>query len=215
MRTSSLVLCLGWLVAACTTPEPSVDPAVPMTLPPAGEGAAPAGEDAPPAPLPKGSFYDLGFALTNADARPVGLDVHRGHPTMVAMFYASCTQACPLMIGKVQHILSTLDPDTIAQVRVLLLSIDPEHDTPQALAEAATRHQIDRTRWVLARPEPKDVRTLAALLDVRYRAQGEGGFSHTSPITLLDREGQMVLRQAALTDPEETMVAHIRALTTR
>lgn len=196
---------------------------VPLLLLLTACGAPPAGEPAqvpsppaePAATLPKGSLYDLLYRLTDADGREIGLDVHRGHPTIVAMFYASCTQACPLMIGKVQGILAALDPAAAADARVLLISIDPEHDTPEALRAAGALHQLDTSRWVLARPAVNDLRPIAALLDVRYAAQSTGQFSHTSPITLLDREGHMVLRQAAVTDPKEPVVAAIQGIATR
>lgn len=161
------------------------------------------------------SLYGLPYRLTDADGREVGLDVHRGHPTIVAMFYASCTQACPLMIGKVQSILAGLDPATRADTRVLLVSMDPEHDTPEALRAAGERYHVGSPEWELTRPDPHDLRPIAALLDVRYAAQADGQLSHTSPVTLLDAEGRIVLRQGAVSDPNEPVVKEIAALAAR
>jgi protein SCO1/2 len=47
---------------------------------------------------------------------------------------------------------------------VLMVTLDPERDTPAVLAELADRHRVNNDRWRFARTSPEDVRLIAAVL---------------------------------------------------
>jgi protein SCO1/2 len=91
-----------------------------------------------------------------------------------------------------------------AQLRVLLISFDPERDTPAALHEIAETRHIDTTRWTLAHADAATVRTIAALLNVQYRQLPSGEFSHSTQIALLSPQGEIQASTATLghADPE-------------
>ncbi len=153
---------------------------------------------------PPGSIYHLDAALTNQAGRPIGLDVYRGHPVVVTMFYASCPAACPLLIDTIRAVERSLDPKTASGLRVLMVSVDPERDTPTALIELAKARRIDLSRWTLATADEATVRKVAALLSIQYRRLPSGEFNHSSVVTVLSRDGEIV-RQSSLigrVDPE-------------
>ena len=147
------------------------------------------------APTPIGpSVYPVYAALRDEHGAAVGLDVDRGHPVIVSMFYGSCPVACPLIVSHVKEVESRLPPGARADLRVLLVSFDSEHDTPEALAGIAKARGLDTSRWTLATGSDDDVRQVAAVLGVSYRKLPEGGFAHDSVLTVLDREGRPVAR---------------------
>ncbi len=138
------------------------------------------------------SLYNLEAPLRGQDAREIGLDVYRGHPVMITMFYGSCPMACPLIIDTMRAIERDLDARQRADLRVLMVSIDPRRDTPRALAELAKTRRIDTTRWTLAQADEATVRKLAATLGIQYRELPSGEFSHASIITVLDGRGELL-----------------------
>ena len=140
------------------------------------------------------SIYPLAASLVDQRGAHVGLDVDRGHPVIIAMFYGSCPSACPLIIADVKRIDASLPKKVRDDTRVLLVSFDGEHDTPAELARIARERGLDGARFTLASGSDDDVRTIAAALGVTYRALPEGGFSHDSVITTLDREGRPTAR---------------------
>ena len=140
------------------------------------------------------SIYPIAASLVNQRGERVGLDVDRGHPVIIAMFYGSCPSACPLILSDVKRIDASLPPRARENVRVLLVSFDGEHDTPAELARIARERGLDGTRFTLASGSDDDVRVIAAALGVTYRALPEGGFSHDSVITTLDPEGRPTAR---------------------
>jgi protein SCO1/2 len=149
------------------------------------------------------SLYQLQLQLTDQSGTHINLDVFRGQPVLIGMFYGSCPYVCPLTINTLQKTEAALDPSVRKQLRVLLVSLDSALDTPQKLAAVARQQNIDVARWKLARAEPGDVRKLAAVLGVRFRKLPDGEFNHSTVITLLNGNGVRVIssNQLGQTDP--------------
>lgn len=148
--------------------------------------------------LPKDSLYALHPKLVDQHGNTTSLDVHRGHPVILSMFYASCPSACPMLIHDVQMLEERLPPEVRADLRVVLVSLDPERDTPAELADVVKRHELDDARWTLLRPEADAVREISAALGIRYRPTTNGEMNHSSLLTLLDIHGRPVARLEGL-----------------
>jgi len=155
-----------------------------------------------PAELPTNSIYQLHAQLTTQSAATVGLDVYRGSPTLISMFYGSCPAACPMLITAMQVYESHLDPAARARLRVLLVSFDASRDTPQHLDSVATLHHADPKRWTFASASDSDARKIAAVLGISYRRLPNGEFDHSLLITLLDSEGRIVASTTTLVGDE-------------
>ncbi len=157
--------------------------------------------------VPGASIYALDVALTDQGGKAIKLDVFRGHPVILSMFYASCPHACPLLISNVQTLEASLPPGVREKTRVLLVSFDPARDTTAALEQVLTTRKLDRDRWTLATAPDDQVREIAAVLGIKYREtpiDGDGGlrreYNHSSVITLLDAQGRIDLRADGLAD---------------
>ena len=122
---------------------------------------------------------------------------------MVSMFYTSCRFQCPLIIDSGKAIEHALTPQERARFGITLVSLDPKRDTPRALAAVAAKRHLDATRWTLLRPAAGDVRAIAGLLGVRYRALADGDFNHTSVLVLLDAEGRVLARTDKVGSPAD------------
>jgi protein SCO1/2 len=156
------------------------------------------------------SIYQFEAALTDQDGKPRGLDVYRGHPVLITMFYASCPAACPLIIDTLRATEKNLTPAQRANLRVLLVSIDPDRDSPSALRALADQRHVDTTRWTLARADTATVRTLAALLNVQYRQLPNGEFNHSPVITLLSPAGDIETTSMKLGTPDASLLTKLR-----
>jgi protein SCO1/2 len=161
---------------------------------------------------PPQSIYRLDAALTNQSGVATGLDVYAGQPVLVAMFYASCPAACPLIVDTLRAVERAAPPAQRQRLRVLMISIDPEHDTVRSLQELATTRGIDVTRWTLARTDATTVRKIAAVLNVQYRPLPDGGFNHTSVITLLSAQGEVLAQSNALSKADDALLTALSAI---
>lgn len=160
---------------------------------------------ATPRPLPKDSVYQLPLVLTDQHGKSWDWRSKRGKPQVVAMFYTSCQYVCPLIVDSGKAVEKSLTPAERGKLGLLLISMDPAHDTPSALMSVAGKRKLDSARWSLASPRPDAVRSVAGVLGVRYRALANGDFNHTSALVLLDGDGRIVARTEQVgsqVDPE-------------
>jgi len=165
-----------------------------------------------PAEAPGDSIYQLHAQLTTQSAATAGLDLYRGHPTLISMFYGSCPAACPMLITAMQVYESHLDASSRARLRVLLVSFDAARDTPQQLDSVASLHHADPERWTFASASEPDARRVAAVLGFSYRRLANGEFDHSLLITLLDSDGRIVTSTTTLVG-DERFQARLRGAT--
>ncbi len=144
------------------------------------------------------SIYQVGSRWTTDAGKQIRLGELRGKPQVVAMFFANCQYACPLIVNDMQRIEAALTPAQRARVGFTLVTFDPKRDTPEALAEYRRVRNLPAEGWTLLRGEPDDVQELAALLGVRYKQDVHGQFAHSNIITILNAEGEVVHQQVGL-----------------
>lgn len=167
---------------------------------------------ATPAAPPRDSVYQLSLPITDAQGRTQDWRRLRGKPRIVSMFYTACQYMCPLIVESGKAVERALPAAERGKVGMVLLSLDPVHDTPAVLREMAVKRKVDPAKWTLAAPAPDDVRKVAGLLGVRYRALGNGDFNHTSVLVLLDAQGRIVARTERVgSTPDPAFVAAVRA----
>jgi protein SCO1/2 len=175
--------------------------------------AASASKGATVSPVPPGeSIYVLKTSLVDQDGAKTSLDVYRGHPVLIAMFYATCPAACPTLTSDIKTIEGSLTPEQRADLRVLMVSFDPDRDTPAKLKGLVDKHKVDTARWKFATSTETSVREIAAVLGVQYRKIEGGEFSHSTKIVLLDRDGAIASQIDGLRQPNDELIAKLQSL---
>lgn len=152
------------------------------------------------------SVYHAESEWTDQHGRTRALGSLAGRVQVVAMVYTNCAYACPRIMLDMKRIEAELGREYAGEVGFVVVSIDPERDTPEKLAEFAEGSRLDPARWTLLHGSSGDIRELAVLLGVQYRQTAPGEWVHSNLITVLDRDGVIVHRQLGLgTDPTETL----------
>lgn len=175
-------------------------------------GSAQAASSAAPPALPTDSIYQLPLVLTDQDGRSFPLAEHRGKPLLVSMFYTSCQFVCPMLIEAVRSNEAQLSAQERAQLSVLLVSLDPAHDSVAVLKRTAGERSLDPAHWSLARTDAKSVRKLAAVLGIQYRQLANGDFNHSAPIVLIDSEGRIAGKTTRLGDADAEFVQKLKGV---
>ena len=91
------------------------------------------------------------------------------------------------------------------------MSVDPERDRPEVLQALARAHGVDESRWRFLRTPDDSVREIAAVLGVKYRRLPNGGFNHSSIITVLDPSGVIQTRVEGLGQSHADLLKRLRA----
>ncbi|MBI3848836.1 MAG: SCO family protein [Verrucomicrobia bacterium] len=189
----------------------------------AGEAAQPAAKAScccarnlePAAPLTDRSIYQLDSTWTNDAGKPIKLAVLRGRTQVVAMFFANCAYACPLIVNDMKRIEAALPESFRSRVGFTLVSFDSERDTPETLSAFRKSRGLAQSRWTLLRGQPDDILELAAVLGVKFKKDARGQFAHSNLITVLNSEGEIVHQQIGLNQSIEETVRIVRQMTER
>src|SRR5689334_1193999 len=87
--------------------------------------------------------------LVDQAGRHFAFDSLRGTPLVVAFVAAHCTDACPLVNAQLAQAASQLRA-LHAKVRMLTVTLDPEHDPPAVMRDMARRFDADPRTWIFA-----------------------------------------------------------------
>ncbi|MEO5714812.1 MAG: SCO family protein [Luteolibacter sp.] len=159
-------------------------------------------------PLADKSLYQLESKWTSDAGSEVKLGILRGRPQVVAMFFASCEYACPVIVENLREIERKLPEELRGRVDFLLVSFDTGRDTAAVLHAYREKQALSVKNWTLLRGGEDDVRELSALLGVNHKKDARGQFSHSNIITVLDAEGVVAFQQTGLNkDAAETIAA--------
>jgi len=164
-------------------------------------------------PLPNDSVYQLEIPLTNQDGKPMTLLEHRGQPLLISMFYTGCQFVCPRIIDALKKTEASLTPAERKNIKVLMVTFDPEHDDVAALETVTTERGLASPSWALARTDDRNVRKLAATLGIQYRALPSGDFNHTSVLILLDAEGRINAKTSTIGAADPEFVNQVKKVT--
>jgi len=152
------------------------------------------------------SLFNLPSHWTDQNGHALTLRDLAGKKSVVAMGYTSCPDICPLIVANMAAI------EKAAQgrgLRFVFVTLDSKGDTPEKLKAYAEAHGLDPADWTLLAGNDKAVRDLAAVLGVRYRANGEGGFDHSALLTLLNENGEVVYQKTDMQVDPADFVAHV------
>ena len=162
--------------------------------------------------LPSDSFYRLDLPLTIQNGETIRLPALAGQVRIVTMFYGSCSYVCPMTIETLKRIDSRLSDGEQAKLGMLLVSVDPDRDTPEVLSRLVLERKLDSARWTLASAKAGDVRKIAAVLGVQYRQLANKEFNHSTILTLISPEGRIVARSSIIGSLDSQFVAAVRAV---
>lgn len=146
----------------------------------------------------EGSLYQVESTWVNQDADTLRLGDLRGRVIVLAMTYTHCEFSCPLIVADMKSIIDEVPADEKTRVGLVLLSIDPDRDTPEVMKTFAATKGLSPDQWTLLRGEADDVMEMAALLGMRYKKMPDGEFAHSNIITLLSLRGEIVYQQKGL-----------------
>ncbi|EDM49507.1 SCO family protein [Marinobacter algicola] len=138
-----------------------------------------------------GLMPELEFDLINSQGDPVSSNDYSGRVRMLFFGFTSCPDVCPTTLQKLNQVTSGLSPELQEEVLTLFVSVDPQRDNPERLAEYVDFFGDD---IVGLTGEELQLRELAK----RYRTtfgyeepgpDGNYAVSHSSAIYVFDREG--------------------------
>lgn len=153
------------------------------------------------------SVFHLPTQWETQDGDTLSLDDLQGNVLVTVMIYTSCKVACPRLVADMQNIEREIGDRS---VKYVLVSIDPETDTPERLKAFAEEKNMTGKQWVFLRGTEDDTREFANVLAVKYASISPIDFSHSNIISVFDKGGVMRHQMEGLSVNNEETVKAIR-----
>lgn len=157
------------------------------------------------------SVYNLSSSWITQKNEELKLDHFRNKIIVAAMVFTHCESACPRIVADMQRIESSLAKKELQQFTFLLISMDPERDTPARLREFSEEHKLN-ANWTLICSNPDATMEIANVLDVKVKKLENGGFDHSNIIHVLDQEGVIIHKQNGFAVEQAETLKAIRNL---
>ncbi|MHC1773985.1 MAG: SCO family protein [Lentimicrobium sp.] len=157
------------------------------------------------------SVYQLTSSWTSQNNENLQLSHFRDKIVIAALVFTHCESACPRIVADMQRIESSFSEKELEQISFLLVSMDPERDTPARLTEFAAVHKLNST-WTLICSSPDATMEIANVLGVKVKKLENGGFDHSNIIHIFDQEGVVVNQQNGFAVEQEETIGAVRAM---
>ncbi|MEL1239718.1 SCO family protein [Flavobacterium flavipallidum] len=156
------------------------------------------------------SIYNLPSKWTNQNGQNIEMKDMKGKVLVMVMIYTSCKAACPRLVADMRNIEQRLPENIKDKVQMVLVSIDPETDTPKRLKAFAIENKMNSNQWVFLRSTEENTREFAAVLAVNYKKVSPMDFSHSNIISVFNADGELTYQQEGLSVNSDPTIAKIK-----
>ena len=137
-----------------------------------------------------GTQLGRGMELSDHNGKLRQLSDFSGKVVVVFFGFTQCPDVCPTALAELTEVMKKLGPDA-DRVQVLLISVDPERDTPEVLKQYVTAFD---PRFLGLTGTPDQVKKAAASFKAYYAKaptkDGNYTMDHTAAFYLLDGKGE-------------------------
>ena len=140
------------------------------------------------------------FRFTTQEGKVLGKEDLLGKVWVADFVFTRCTGPCPVMTSRMAELAKGLAK--AKDVRLVSISVDPEHDTPAVLSEYAGRMLADPSKWIFLTGPKQEIDDFARKGMFQVLAyDGKGVPTHSTRFLVIDREGK-IRKTRNLDEPE-------------
>jgi len=148
------------------------------------------------------------FELEAARGQTVKLSDFRGKLVLLYFGYTFCPDVCPTSLSKLAKALDILD-NQAEDVQVIMISVDPERDTPEILSEYVS---FFHPSFIGVTGTPDEINEVATLYGIYYQAhegsEGSGYLvDHTASVIVVDQDGYLTLVYPYTTPDQDAYIS--------
>ncbi len=150
------------------------------------------------------------FQLTAHDLKPLNIERLKGKWTLLFFGYTHCPDVCPTTLTELTQVAEQLPPEVLNNTQFVLVSVDPQRDSPESLAEYVSYFNES---FLGATGSIGALTAFARQLDSKFSLEtnpaGEPVVNHSSAMLLIDPQARYYARFKAPHYAEEIRAQYL------
>jgi protein SCO1/2 len=131
------------------------------------------------------------FSLTDQSNKIFKFHTFKGKVLLVDFAYTTCPDVCPLMTAAMRSVQDELTPAERKLVHLIMVTTDPEIDSPAVLASYAKRYHVDLSNWSFLTGDEPSLAQVWKNFGVGVKKIARGLVDHTPLTAIIDQNGVM------------------------
>lgn len=165
-------------------------------------------------------YNDVRYELVNQNGETVIFpDDLKGAPVVMGFIYTNCPDICSFITANVNKIYEEIEDP--GKTRFVLVTFDPERDTPEVLKNYASSFDMDHSPFIFLTGQTDEIESMMERMTVRTQvsytketATGDSLYflNHSDKILLLNDQAQLVMDYGGSMTPPNIVVEDLNNL---
>ncbi len=165
-------------------------------------------------------YRDVQFELINQNGETVIFpDDFQGEPLVIGFIYTHCPDICSFITANISAVYEEMENP--GNTQFVLVTFDPERDTPEVLKGYAQAFQMDREPFQFLTGDPDTINEFMQRVSVRtqesYSRELEDGervyfINHSDKILLIDSQSRLIFDYGGSMTPVNIIIEDLNKL---
>lgn len=148
--------------------------------------------------------------LHDQQGRAFTFDSIANTPIVLTFVAAHCVDTCPIINAQFAEMQRQVRRSRLP-IRLLTLTLDPQHDGVRDMQQIAKTFQADPRYWIVGSAAPADIRSLMRRFNVTAsRGNRDYDDIHTTFVYMLDKHGRVIKTMLASTNLTADLFAELQ-----
>jgi cytochrome oxidase Cu insertion factor (SCO1/SenC/PrrC family) len=153
------------------------------------------------------------LALLDQNGQSINLGSLKGKYVLINFIYTGCSGTCPMLTAKMSQVEKKLAPELAKKVRLVSITLDPEHDNSAQLLKYANEHGANGADWIFLTGTPAQIDDYLAIFKIKRTRETDGSIDHVTTSFLLGPDGRQIRQYDGIAVTPSTMADDVdRAL---
>jgi protein SCO1/2 len=133
------------------------------------------------------------FELINQDQEKVRLSQFQESVKFISFIYIRCSMArmCPLTTKNFRRLQKLFREDQAKRVELMLITFDPQFDTPGALKKYGEMYEADFSNWNFLTGSEEEIDAVCENYEIIHEKQENGMIRHSIMAYLIDKQNNI------------------------
>jgi len=152
------------------------------------------------------------FSLIDQSNKMFKFNTFKGKVLLVDFAYTTCPDVCPLMTAAMRNVQDELTPPERKLVHLIMVTTDPEIDSPAVLASYAKRYHVDLSNWSFLTGDEPSLAKVWKNFGVGVKKIARGLVDHTPLTAIIDQDGVMRFGYYGTAPDSKMVLRDVRSL---